>query len=336
MLRAIGVNNKIIKIIENMYSKTLCSVVIDGYKTEWFEVLIGVRQGCLLSPTLFNVFLDFVMEEVNCLNKDLTFEDNLNMDLKYADDTTLIASIFELLQLSTTQLEKSCEKFGMKVNGDKCKLFTEDQRNIILDGLAIEKANSFVFLGSQVPGTSNDVKRRIALAANAFGNLKKTLWSRKDAGIKNKLRLFYALIVPIAIYASETWALTKKDARALKVFENNCLRTILGFTRLDRIPISRLHKMTGRSYDIEVMIRKRRLTWFGHMCRLSDDNLVRKSMKGDFKNARGRGRPPKRWTDLIKGDTALPIATAEKYAKDRIKWRRLVDTKWCKASTGVC
>jgi len=111
MLRAIGVNNKIVNVIEHMYNKTLCSVEINGYRTEWFKVLVGVRQGCLLSPTLFNVFLDFVMKKVNCLNKELTFDENFDMDLKYAGGTTFIAAIFELLQLSTTQLEKACKKF---------------------------------------------------------------------------------------------------------------------------------------------------------------------------------------------------------------------------------
>ncbi len=64
--------------------------------------------------------------------------------------------------------------------------------------------------------------------------------------------------------------------------------------------------------------------------------LVKSAMKGDFRKKRGRGRPPKRWTDLIREDTALPLSTAEKYSKDRLKWRGLVNTKWCKASDGVC
>jgi len=156
--------NKIANVIENMYNKTLCAVEINRYKTEWFKVLVGVRQGCLLSPTLFNVFLDFVMKEVNWLDKELTFDENFDMDLKYAGDTTFIAAIFELLQISTTQLEKACKRLEMKVNANKCKILTENVGNVQLDGESLEKVDSFVFLGSQVPNTSNDVKRRIAPA----------------------------------------------------------------------------------------------------------------------------------------------------------------------------
>ena len=336
MLRAIGVNSSIVNMIENMYNKTTCAVIVNGYMTDWFEVMIGVRQGCLLSPTLFNVFLDFVMEELTCLDKEFTYKDNLNIDLKYADDTTLVSTIFDLLNLSTQQLENACKKFGMKINADKSKLLTEDPRNILLDGIALEKVDSFVLLGSQVPSASDDVKRRIALASTAFGKMKDTIWSRKDIDRNIKIRLFNVLILRIATHASETWSLTKEDTRKLNVFQNNCLRTILGFRLTDRISIERLHQMANIKHDLEMDIRKKRLTWFGHVCRLPEESLVKKVMKGDFQKKRGRGRPAKRWADLIREDTSLPISTAEKYSKDRDKWRRLVNSKWCKASDGVC
>lgn len=63
------------------------------------------------------------------------------------------------------------------------------------------------------------------------------------------------------------------------------------------------------------------------MYRLPNDNLVKRSLKGDFEKKRGRGRPPKRWADVIKEDTSLPVSTSEKYVKDPIKWEGLVNTK---------
>ena len=63
MLAHIGINKKIIKILETLYENSKCAVTIDGKLTEWFSVLVGVRQGCLLSPTLFNIFLEFVIND---------------------------------------------------------------------------------------------------------------------------------------------------------------------------------------------------------------------------------------------------------------------------------
>ena len=59
-------------------------------------------------------------------------------------------------------------------------------------------------------------------------------------------------------------------------------------------------------------------------------------MKEDFNKRRNRGRPKKRWIDLIKEDTGLPVATAENYTKDRKKWRNNVNNKWAKSLSGVC
>lgn len=84
----------------------------------------------------------------------------------------------------------------------------------MLDYIGINKVDNFVFLGSMILGTSRDVKGRTALAR--IGNLKKNVWSRKDVSRKLKMRLYYAVILPIAIYDSETWALTKQDCPFFK------------------------------------------------------------------------------------------------------------------------
>ena len=97
--------NEIVNInIEKMYEKTTCLVDVDGLLTEWFSVSVGVRQGCLLSPTLFNLCLNFAMDELKWLQEHVILYYELNFDARNADDTTLIAPVFEKLQLATDQL----------------------------------------------------------------------------------------------------------------------------------------------------------------------------------------------------------------------------------------
>ena len=204
MMRSIGVCNKIVNIIEKMYEKTTCAIVVDELLTEWFSVSVGVRQGCLLSPTLFNLFLDFVMDELKCLQEHVTLDNDLNFDARYADDTTLIAAVFEKLQLATDQLQEACKNYGMKINTDKCKVISNSHANITIENENVENVEEFKFLGSVIPNSPLDVKKRIATANSAFGRLKKSVWSRRDIPTKLKLRLYNALILPIAIYASET------------------------------------------------------------------------------------------------------------------------------------
>ena len=131
MMRSIGINKKIVSVVEKMHDKTSCDVVADGLLTEWFSVSVGIRQGCLLSPTLFVsnflplLFLDFVMDEIKCLQDLLTLDEDLNFNTRYANDTALIATDFERLQLATDQLQEGCKTYGMKINNKKCKVISD-------------------------------------------------------------------------------------------------------------------------------------------------------------------------------------------------------------------
>ena len=125
MMRAINIDEKIVKIMENLYAETECAIIINGHLTEWFEVKVGVRQGCLLSPTLFNIFLEFVMSELKSLQQSLSLTQEVSFDVRYADDTTLIAAVFEKLSISTEELINACNKWSMKVNADKCKIISD-------------------------------------------------------------------------------------------------------------------------------------------------------------------------------------------------------------------
>ena len=321
MLRKIGVHSTYVNIIKYMYENTKCAVTIDKKLTGWFVVRVGVRQGCILSPTLFNIFLEFVMEELSSLH-DLHLERGLSTDIRYADDTTLISVMLERLKFSTHELEAACEKWGLKINASKCKVITpEPSPDIQVNNAAVEVVENFVFLGSVVPNSSDDVKRRIALASSCFGRLKKTVWSRKDVPNSIKLRLYNALIVPIAIYASETWTLKAEDSRKLTVFENDCLRAMVGKTRRDRCKIADIKKKLGVKKEIINVIKNRRLNWFGHVCRRDTNSYVKRAYKEEFAGKRKRGRPPKRWSEQVRQDLGIPLLTLERYAQDRNKWR---------------
>jgi len=86
---------------------------------------------------------------------------------------------------------------------------------------------------------------------------------------------------------------------------------------------------------IVYMIKKRRLSWFGHVTRLPEESLAKICLKDEFQGTRRRGRPAKRWQDKIREDTGLPLATAERYARDRTRWREKVH-KWAKPQPEVC
>ena len=128
MVRHINGSEKIIKIIKNLYGNTKCCMTIDGKFAEW-------RQGCLLSPTLFDIFLEFFMQEIKTISGEFLLRDeNLTTNGKYTDYTSLILLIFEKSQLATNELHQACNKCGIKVNTDKYKVMTRPDQNISLVG----------------------------------------------------------------------------------------------------------------------------------------------------------------------------------------------------------
>ena len=234
---AIGVDPKLVRMIKILYEDTKCAVVMKGQITDWFAVKIGVSRGCLLSPTLFNIFLEIVIKELKSLNPSLQMRDSFSVDIRYADDTTLLSTNFEKLRLSTEELENACKKLGMNISGAKCKIISPSKESIVIYGQEVEHVDDFVFLGSVVRSSEADVKRRTALASSAFGRLKKAIWSKRSIGLQLKSRLYRAFILPTA-----TWTLKSEDVRKLEVFERRCLRAISGIICLRKVKNEQVYK----------------------------------------------------------------------------------------------
>ena len=168
MMRSISINKKIVRIVEKLYGKSICAVIVHGLLIEWISANVGFKQACLLSPTLFTLFLHFVMDEIKSF---FTLGDDLNFDARYADGSTLIAAVFERLQLANVQLRESCKKYKTKINTEKWKVICDSTTNLTITNKVIETVKEFKFLGSLVPNSSHKVKRKIALADSAFDRL---------------------------------------------------------------------------------------------------------------------------------------------------------------------
>ena len=115
---------------------------------------------------------------------------DMSIDIRYADDTILISAIFDKLQLSTAELENACARWGMKTNVDKCKVLSQNDGPIRIEGAIVENVESFVFLGNVVPDTGEDVIRiYILISSTEFKRLRRSVWSRRDVSLRLKIRL---------------------------------------------------------------------------------------------------------------------------------------------------
>ena len=144
---------------------------------------------------------------------------------------------------------------------------------------------------------------------------------------KLKIRLYKALIVPIALYGAETWSTTITKTNAVKVFEMKCLKAILSVTMRDRTRNEDIRAILGVTEIIEDTLNARRLRWFGNVVRSAETNLIKAGYTQNFEGRQRRGRPRKRWSDNIRVLCGIPLATAERRASNRDTWREDV-VRW--------
>jgi len=120
--------------------------MVDRELTEWFEVAIGVRQGCNLLPYLFRLILESVMKPAlkNC-SAGVQLDEYLLNNLRFANDIDLMADNKEDLQEITTSAHNTTSKFGLKINAQKTKVMTiwklHESINITLDIDKLEQVN---------------------------------------------------------------------------------------------------------------------------------------------------------------------------------------------------
>ena len=186
---------KLVNMIKNSYEGMSCRVIHDGQLTENFEIRTGVRQGCLLSPFLFILAIDWIMKtetkgKRNGIQwKILTQLDNLD----FADDLALMSHSHRQMQDKTTNLARISAQVGLKINKKKTKILrlnTTCERPIMLEGEGLEEVESFRYLGSIVDtrgGTEADVKARISKARAAF-HILRNVWKSRVIGKTTKIR----------------------------------------------------------------------------------------------------------------------------------------------------
>ena len=309
LLRHYGVPTKIVSIIRNSYEGLTCKVIHGGQLTEAFQVKTGVRQGCLLSPFLFLLSIDWIMKTSTAERRNgiqWTPWTQLD-DLDYADDLALLSHTQQQMQEKTNNVASTSAQVGLNIHKGKTKILKTNTTNtnaIMLDGVALEEVEDFTYLGSVIDkqgGTDADVKARIRKARAAFLQLR-NIWSSKELTQKTKIRFFNSNVKSVLLYGAETWRTTTASVKKVQVFVNGCLRRILHIRWPDTVTNSELWKRTDQlPADEEIM--KRRWRWIGHTLRKPANTITRQALTWNPQGKRKRGRPRNTWRRDVEADT---------------------------------
>ena len=174
VLRMYGIGGRLLQGVKSLYVGSKACVRVGNEVSEWFPVRVGLRQGCVMSPWLFNLYIDGVVREVNARApgrglKLVHGNDNeweLNQ-LLFADDTVVVADSERKLCQLVTEFGRVCERRKLRVNVGKSKVMrctrNEDGAilNVMLNGEALEEVDQFKYLGSVIAangGVEADVR----------------------------------------------------------------------------------------------------------------------------------------------------------------------------------
>ena len=359
ILESMGVPKKIVDLLADLHDGTAACVKGFGRLSNWFPIKTGVRQGCIIAPLLFNTFIDFLMRESlkdlpdgcgfeilfkidGCLDRPNSkralgsHSRDLISHLMYADDMALLASDPRLLQRMILKLEQVTQAWAMCISVPKTKVMslsrprgTQPMPNIGVRGEMVEMVNEFVYLGSMLSCDGNldkEVNRRIASAAKAFHMLLRC-FRCKSIQRRTKVAVYKACVLPCLLYGSETWPVLDRHVKRLNVFHMNCLRRICRLSRRNKVRNKSILDMC-RTDDIAMMLHMNRLRWLGHVARMHENRVPKRLLFSYVSGRRSRGRPRKRWTDVVKNDLKQKGRSNNWFrsCQDRARWRSMLLT----------
>ena len=151
-LQEMGIPDHLTCLLRNLYAVQEATVRTGHGTTDWFQIGKGVRQGCLLSPCLFNLYTEYIMRDAGLEEAQAGIKiagRNIN-NLRYADDTTLIAESEEELRSLLMKVKEESEKVGLKLNIQKMKMMASGPiTSLQIDGETMETVRDFTFGGLQ-------------------------------------------------------------------------------------------------------------------------------------------------------------------------------------------
>jgi hypothetical protein len=324
----------VVRLIGSLYKDQQSAVKLKCGTTDWFNIGKGVRQGCILSPALFNIYTENIMREV--MDEEMSSNyDLLDVggevlsDLRYADDAALISKSRSGLSRFVESLNDQSEKHGLKMNAKKTKVMpisrerpNDNPETISVGGSSLDEVGNFMYLGARIQSdgdNSKEIRSRLALGLKALNGMKK-LWRGQDKG--TKIRILRACVFPVATYACETWVLRTGDENNITAFENKCYRRIL------RVPWTQHRTNDSIRQELEVnnewllqYVRKQKLSYFGHIKRR--DGMEKRVLEAYIPGRRRRGRPRCSWQKTMV-DAFGSMQQAGRLARDRKQFRNAV------------
>ena len=211
-----GIPDHLTCLLRNLYAGQEVAVRTEHGTTDWFQIGKGVRQGCILSSSLFNLYAEIIMRNarLNEAQARIKIAGRNISNLRYADDTTIMAESKDELKSLLMKFKEESEEVGLNINIQKTKIMASSPiTSWQIDGETVETVADFIFLSSKITADgdcSHEIKRRLLLGRRVMTNLDSILKSR-DITLSKKVCLVKAMVFPVVMYGYENWTIKKAE-----------------------------------------------------------------------------------------------------------------------------
>ena len=307
MLRRLGMAEDLVRIIENLYSNAHGTISWKGHTSASFPTPAGVRQGCPISPSLFNIYTECIMRDWHNRTSHLpapNVDGCYSKEQRYADDLVLMALTAADAEEMLNILGDIADDYGLSIHPDKTE-YMVIQTSMGLDtisyrGNPLKRTSEFRYLGTYITHNLNDSREISARIAMTKATLKDCAYLKSHRiSIDVKLHLIEALVASRLTYGCSTWTIKAADMNRLDALGREVWRRLLGFTWKDHVSNDVLTtQIAGRWLFSSDTILQRKAKWCGHAVRYGGlTSAVLFGLPSGLK--RKPGRPHMRWIDNL-------------------------------------
>ena len=253
------------------------------------------ESGRGLSPKLFNLYTEDIFEKADELPGVVIGGKNIT-NLRYADDTALVAESEEKLQAIVNIVKEESLKKGLKMNVKKTQTMVVTRKEnhpviqIKVNGEVLKQVQNFKYLGQLITSngrTDTEVRRRIEISRQKLINMKDIITSR-NIRLETRKRLVRCYILSTFLYASETWTFSSDIWKKIEAFEMWIYRKMLKVPYTAHMTNEEvLKRVNVKERILKAEIMKRKARYFGHIIRA--DSLQRQLLEGRVEGRRKRG-----------------------------------------------